>query len=103
MDVKESARAAKRYVADIFSDEEIRDVRLEEIELDDAGIWHITVSFLRPAEAPDQPERPVTQQLVLGIGLPRLPALQRSYKIVDIDDGSGRVRAVKHRVLAAAD
>ena len=101
MDVKESARAAKHYVADVFSDEGIRDVRLEEIELDDAGIWNITVSFLRPAEAPEQPERPVTEQLALGIGFLRMPALQRSYKIVDIDDGSGRVRAVKHRALPA--
>ncbi len=33
MDVKESARTAKRYIADIFSDEDISDVRLEMLVL----------------------------------------------------------------------
>ena len=31
MDVKEFARTAKRYIADVFSDEDISDVRIEAI------------------------------------------------------------------------
>ena len=103
MDVKESTQTAKRYIAEVFSDENIRDIRLEEVELDDAsGVWRITVSFLRPAQAPEQPGRSAIEGLALGIGVRSRP-LRRAYKVVEIDDGSGRVRAVKHRVLEDVD
>lgn len=100
MDVKESARTAKRYIADVFSDEEISDVRLEEVEMNDpSGVWRITVSFLRPAEAPEQSAAEATALVGLtGVLRPR----RRAYKIVEIDD-SGQLRAVRHRLLEAAD
>ena len=106
MDVKESARTAKRYIAEVFSDEAISDVRLEEVEMDDPpGVWRITVSFLRPAEAPERSggsAASALQAAALGIsGV--LPPLRRAYKIVEIDDDSGQLRAVRHRMLEAMD
>ena len=109
MDVKESARTAKRYIADVFSDENISDVRLEEVEMDDPpGVWRITVSFLRPAEDPEQSGgtasavQVAAQAAALGFGDVLRP-LRRAYKIVEIDDDSGQLRAVRHRMLKAVD
>lgn len=105
MDVKESARTAKRYIADVFSDENISDVRLEEVEMDDPpGVWRITVSFLRPAEAPERAggTASAVQVAALGFGDVLRP-LRRAYKIVEIDDDSGQLRAVRHRMLEAVD
>ena len=49
MNVKEAARAAKSYIADIYSDEDISDIGLEEVEIDDfTDTWKITVGFSRP-------------------------------------------------------
>ena len=49
MDVKEAAKLAKEYVADLFAEEEIGNVGLEEIELAaDRRYWEVTVGFSRP-------------------------------------------------------
>ena len=49
MDVKEAAKLAKEYVADLFAEEGIGNVGLEEIELGaDCGSWVVTVGFSRP-------------------------------------------------------
>ena len=49
MDVKEAVKAAKGYVADLFADEGLTNLGLEEIERDDrTGIWRVTVGFSRP-------------------------------------------------------
>ena len=100
MDVKESARTAKRYISDVFSDEDISDVRLEEVEMNDPlGVWRITVSFLRPAATPERSAVEATALVGLtGVLRPR----RRDYKIVEIDD-SGQLRAVRHRMLEAVD
>ena len=47
MDVKEAAKLAKDYVADLFRDEGISNVGLEEIELH-GQTWEVTVGFSRP-------------------------------------------------------
>ena len=74
MDVKEAVRTAKSQVAEIFSDESIVDVGLEEVE------------FERPAT-------PIVR--VLG------GDSQRAFKIVRIEDKTGRVLSVKHRAVAS--
>ena len=49
MDVKEAAKLAKEYVADLFAEEGIDNVGLEEIELgDDRQFWEVMVGFSRP-------------------------------------------------------
>ena len=39
MDVKEAAKLAKEYVADLFAEEDIGNVGLEEIELKSGAEW----------------------------------------------------------------
>jgi hypothetical protein len=87
MNVKEAVAAAKAYVADLFSNEPIQHIGLEEVEFDaDHRIWSITIGFTR-AWLPAFP-----------------PALtystkNRDYKIVRISDANGQVLSIKNREL----
>jgi hypothetical protein len=86
MDIKQAAEVAKRRVADIFAEEGVANVGLEEIEYDrDDDTWHVTVGFSRAWDA----------QGALGIaaGLPR----SRTYKLVTISDRDRAVLSVRQR------
>ena len=49
MDVKEAVRTAKDYLTDLFVDEEVVNIGLEEVVFDDAtNRWSITIGFSRP-------------------------------------------------------
>ena len=51
MDMKDAAKLAKEYVADLFDEEGISNVGLEEIVFRDDGgdeYWDVTVGFSRP-------------------------------------------------------
>jgi hypothetical protein len=90
MDVKDAVNAAKTYFTMLFADEGLSDLGLEEVEFDDSsGAWRGTVGFSRPW---DRLEVPAMAALT-GSG-PRRP---RSYKVLRIDDASGRVVSVKAR------
>lgn len=93
MDVKEAVRIAKEYLGDLFEDEQIMNVGLEEVVFEDvSNIWKITIGFSRPW---DQKGSLVT---VLGEGRPA-----RSYKVLSINDDGGRVESVMDRVLTASE
>ena len=100
MDVKEAAQTARKYVADVFADDEISNVGLEEVEFDDGpAVWRITLSFLRPSGT-------MSSLDVIAPGLAHTRGsrnVRRLYKTVNVDDESGRVISVKHRVLDAPD
>ena len=102
MDVKEAARTAREYITDLFADENVKHVGLEEVEFDDvAKVWHITIGFSRPWElSKDPPKDPPFFNSVLDELKPPLPSTQRSYKIVRVRDNDGRVISVMHRALA---
>ncbi len=62
---------------DLFEDETLDGLVLEEVEWDDsAREWQVTLSFCRPQS-------------------------QRTYRIVKIDDRTGTVKSVKIRELSA--
>ena len=97
MDVREAVGAAKDYVARVFAEEDIGSIGLEEVEFDyDSNVWKITVSFTRPGDRQD-PFKALAPSRTGG------KQVRYSYKIVNIDDDSGKVISLKHRVLAAAD
>lgn len=88
MDVKEAVRTAKRELAEIFADESIVDVGLEEVEFDESnGIWLITIGFTRVWERPGS--------IVRALGGDTL----RAFKIVRVEDESGHVQSIKHRAV----
>ena len=91
MDVKQAVQAAKSHVAEIFADESIVNVGLEEVEFDELNrVWAITVGFSRVWGRPGDPIRALDGETA------------RTFKIVRIEDESGRVRSVKHRDVAGS-
>jgi hypothetical protein len=94
-DAKEAVKQAVDYVKFIFSEDGIREPRLEEIELtNDDRVWQVTVSFVRPANNP----------LAAAIGGGELakmfpPPGKREDKVIQVDSHSGQVRAMKMREL----
>jgi hypothetical protein len=90
MDVKEAARLAKEYVADLFAEEAITNVGLEEVEFDSmSNKWKITVGFTRPWE----------RSTGLAVALAGPKAAHRSYKVLSIADESGNVESLRDRFL----
>ena len=87
MDVKEAVKAAKIYVSDIFSEEGLSNLGLEEIERDEAiGAWRVTLGFSRPWNT-------VRNAMTMIAGD---VASRRTYKVVSILD-DGVVISVKRR------
>ena len=86
MDVKQAVRTAKEHVAHLFADEHIMNLGLEEVEFDEVDkLWAITIGFSRSWGR-------------VGDVLHTLDGnLSRTYKIVRIQDESGRVESVRHR------
>ncbi len=92
MNVKEAAKLAKDYVADLFSEEGINNVGLEEIELgDDRQFWEVTIGFSRPWDHGGLATVTLGQK-----------GLRRSYKVLRIDNTNGNVASVKDRILQEA-
>ena len=97
MDVRDAVRLAKKYVVEVFDDDDISNVGLEEVDFDHrSDVWKITVGFHRPTGLLD-PVNVVVPGLSKGI------PVRRVYKIVNIDDTSGRVLSLKHRILESTD
>ena len=91
MDVKEAVATAKKYVGELFTQEGITNLGLEEIEFDEqAGEWRVTVGFSRPWDS------------VGGFAsLAERINPRRSYKVVRISDKTGAVVSVKNRDVNA--
>ena len=85
MDVKEAVQVAKNYVIELFGEEGISEVGLEEVDLDQSNNWIVTIGFSRPWDR--------NIDSVLG------GRVSRSYKVIRIQDGDGKVLSVKDRTL----
>lgn len=94
MEVREAVRLAKRHIADLFADEEIEDIGLEEAVLGDyeptgVAVWRITIGFTRPWN------RKLDTATMM-----RWQHRARAYKTVEIDVVNGAILGVTDRVLA---
>lgn len=97
MDAREAVRTARRYVSELFAEDQIGRVDLEEVDFEiETDLWKITVSFTRPNDRPE-----LVEAIVPGHPLAEATPVRRSYKIVNIDDASGGVKSLKHRRLTA--
>jgi hypothetical protein len=91
MDVKEAVAAAKTYIIELFEEEKISDLGLEEVLLDEpSGFWSITIGFTRPWD-----NRTGFANSLQGFGL------RRSYKVVKLSNDTGKVVSVMNREAAA--
>lgn len=98
MEARAAVALAKYQVRDIFAEDGISDLTLEEVDYDNAsGHWLITVGFLRPkqAETGIRNESLATLQSLISRG-------DRELKVVRIDVGSERVLSIKNRELEPA-
>lgn len=85
MNEKDAIATAKNYVVDLYSDDKINDVGLEEIEFDDQSKrWLVTIGITRLTAA---------NNFVTSLGGTPL----RSYKLVAIDGETGRALSLKDR------
>ena len=90
MDVKAAVKIAKTHVANLFDDEEIVDIGLEEVEFDDSlDGWIVTVGFSRPWDKKN------ALTAALGEGQPG-----RSYKVIHIAGKDGRVVSLRDHYLS---
>ena len=91
MDVKHAVATAKKYVGELFAQEGITNLGLEEVEFDEAaGEWRVTVGFSRPWDMMGTPAATLLFQ-----GVPR-----RSFKVVRLSDRTGTVVSVRDRDVA---
>lgn len=94
MEAQHAIALAKTQVKTIFADENIVNVGLEELEYDSAlGMWKVTIGFSRPWDA----NAPTMLNNALNA-----PPLRRTYKVVAIDDKSGRFLSVSNRETQGA-
>ena len=99
MEVMDAVRLAKAHIAELFADEEIEDVGLEEAVFDalaastDSGspadVWKITIGFTRPWN------RRLDTATML-----RWQHRARAYKMVNIRAADGAILSVTDPVLA---
>ena len=93
MDVKDAVRTAKAYLADLFEDEQITNVGLEEVVFDEASsVWKITVGFSRSWDL----KGPLSVAMAGA-------SPDRSYKVLCINSTTGEVESLRDRVLWAAE
>lgn len=93
MDVKSAVLVAKKYVAELYNDENISNLGLEEVKYHPgAKQWRITLGFSRPWDYPTNLLAPQWR------GRPDV----RSFKAVVVDDGSGVVLSIENREFAEA-
>jgi hypothetical protein len=88
MELKEAVTLAKQYIREVFADERITNLGLEEIEFDDtSGAWLVTIGFSRPWD-----DAPASVAAMFS-GASR----QRDYKVVRISDSDKKMVSVKNR------
>jgi hypothetical protein len=91
MEVKESVKTAINYVTEVFSDEKLSNIGLEEVTFDEEHqCWRVTIGFSRPWDY----KKP---SIVSGLE-PQVP--ERQFKVVTVDDQNGKVCAIEIREQA---
>lgn len=87
--MKEAIRRAKQEITEIFADEEISELGLEEVRFDESlGVWKITLGFTRPWRNPKSAFSGLSPSLA-----------QRDFKVVTLDGTDGRLVAIEERRL----
>ena len=97
MILKEAVESAKEYIWQAYADEEVSNLLLEEVVKPYKGNWFVTIGFDLPVPTPDG-------EVVAPNGLGRIfaPPVLRHYKVVEIDNESGLVAAMRIRELLGA-
>ena len=91
MEAKEAISEAKTLLKDLYSDENVSEIRLEEVEFDEENdSWLVTLGIMRPVV-----KQTSRSMLVSPLETP----LKRTYKIVTVPDKGISKPSVKIREL----
>ncbi|QRX82636.1 hypothetical protein [Glaciimonas sp. PAMC28666] len=91
MDAKSAVKIAKEYVLDMFADDNIENLGLEEICKDNkTEDWLVTVGFSRPWDS--------KAQGIIGAAI-AVTNSARLFKIVRIDDATEQVLGITNREM----
>ncbi|MCY3768832.1 MAG: hypothetical protein OXG56_05640 [Gammaproteobacteria bacterium] len=96
MNVKEAVRTAKEYVSELYEDESVKHLGVEEVLFDEGiNAWRITVGFYRPWNK----NHGLTA--LIGETTAGEPALwkRRSFKVVQVDGNTGDIHSMIDRSL----
>lgn len=89
IDVKQAVKSAETYARELYDKQDLRHLRLEEVELSDDGRqWKITLGWVEPAVA--------KPGLMINGAVQKLP---RVYKLFEVDAETGAVSSMKIRNL----
>lgn len=89
MDVNQAVRKAKDYIGELYADEGISRIGLEEIRFD-RDAWDVTIGFVRSFN-----DQPAGQLAAALLNAPR----RRIYKIVRINPDTHDIVAMTHRAF----
>ncbi|WP_157272164.1 hypothetical protein [Azohydromonas aeria] len=93
MDVKTVVAQAKHQIADLFADEAIENLGLEEVDYDESkGVWSVTLGFSRPWDQPRGALAAIAGQNLYA---------KRAFKVVQIEDATSKVLSVRNRDVPA--
>lgn len=96
MEMKQAVLRAKRAILDLFGDEDIDEIGLEEIEFDPVeAVWNITIGFRRPWSRSPRTENKLVGDMFSNYG-------ERWYKTVRLSDTDEKLLSVKDRILKDA-
>ena len=88
MDVKSAVQLATSYILELFKNEEISNVGLEEAEFNNSeSTWIVTIGFSRPWDYPKDSLTTLTGDV----------RPSRSYKVITIRDAEEQVVSIKNR------
>lgn len=88
MEAHDVIKRAKAWVTDIYAEEGIQNLGLEEIDYDeDERAWNVTLGFSRPWNTARNAITAITGE----------PVARRTYKIVKLSDSDGRVLSLHNR------
>ena len=83
LDIKQAVARAKEHAIEVFGDDKIADLLLEEVDYADGPpTWKVTVSFIRPEQS---------QGSLASF------RLLRTFKVVHLDALTGDLQRVTHR------
>lgn len=84
MDVKEAVKHAKHYAAEVFAEEGVRKIRLEEVFFEEhKDLWKITLGILREEADVIKVLKPFEKQL--------------DYKVIKIHNSNGKLESIEMR------
>ena len=94
VDLKEAVQEAKKYIKQLFSDEKIYDLLLEEVEKsEDEKYWLVTIGF----EVESQLNKN-TSSFVDALAITPRKVYRRVYRTIEIDSETGEMVSMKGRI-----